>query len=102
MSLDFAVLGESGSPEKMVALGVDLHHKLVTAAAGLGLVSFQPFADYYEDAAIAAADLPVFAEQATMLRAQTGSTEMQRFLDQLGDLIAYAVANGKTLHAIAD
>ena len=35
------------------------------------------------------------------LRSQTDSAELQRFIDDLGDLVAYTVAR-KSLHAIAD
>lgn len=102
MSLDFAVLGQNGAPEKTVSLGVDLHHELVTSASARGLARFQDFADYYEDAEIAVDDLPGLAEQVQRLRAHVSSTDLQRFLNGLSDLIAYAVANGKALHVIAD
>lgn len=102
MSLDFVILGQNGAPEKTVPLGVDLHHELVTAASTYGLTHFQSFADYYEDAEIAIDALPSLAEQVQTLRAKTSSIDLQRFLYGLGDLIAYAVANEKVLHAIAD
>lgn len=102
MSLDFATLGQSGEPEKTVSLGVDLHHELVTMAAARGLARFEYFADYYMDAEVAVDDLPGLVEQIRTLRSQTGSAEMQRFLDDLGELIAYAVAKRKALHALAD
>ena len=102
MSLDFAVLGQNRAPEKTVSLGVDLHHELMTAASSRGLLRFQDFADYYEDAEIAVDDLAGLAEQVRALRAQIASTDLQRFLDDLSELIGYAVANGKALHAIAD
>lgn len=102
MSLDFAVLGQSGAPEKTVSLGVDLHHELITTAAVYGLARFEDFADYYEDAEVAVDGLPGLVEQIRTLRCQTGSAELQRFLDDLNDLIAYAVAQQKALYAIAD
>lgn len=102
MSLDFAVLGQNGAPEKTVSLGVDLHHELITTASALGLARFQDFSDYYEDAEVVVDDLLGLVEQAQVLRTQTKSTDLQRFLDDLSGLIAYAVANGKALHAIAD
>jgi hypothetical protein len=102
MSLDFAVLGHNGAPEKTVPLSVELHQELVTAAARAGLSRFKKFEEYYEDAEILVTDLPDLAEQVTTLRIQTDSTDLQHFLDGLSDLIAYAMANGKTLHAIAD
>lgn len=102
MSLDFAVLGRNGTPEKTVSLGVDLHHELITMAVAHDLARFKDFADYYEDAEVAVNDLPGLVEQIRTLRSQTGSAELQRFLDDLNDLVAYAVAQQKTLHAIAD
>lgn len=102
MSFDFAVLSQNGAPERTVSLGVDLHYELVTAAAAHGLERFQDFADYYEDAEVAVDALPGLAEQIRTLRAQTGSAELQRFLVDLGDLIVYAIAQRRALHAIAD
>ena len=102
MSLDFTVLGQNGAPEKAVSLGVDLHHELVNAASAGGLVRFQDFADYYEDVEIAVNGLLDLSEQVRILRTQTGSTDLQRFLDALSELVAYAIENGKALHAIAD
>ena len=102
MSLDFAVLGQNGSPEMMVPLGADLHHEFVTNAAGLGLARFQKFEDYYEDAEIAVSDLPSLAEQVATFRTRTDSSDLKRFLDDLSGLIAYAMSNGKALHTIAD
>ena len=102
MSLDFAVLGQNRAPEKTVSLGVDLHHELVTAASARELASFRDFVDYYEDVEIAVDDLQVLAEQIQTLRLQVGSTDLQGFLDELNALIAYAIVNGKALHAIAD
>lgn len=102
MSLDFVVLGRNGAPEKTVALGVDLHHELVTAAAAHGLVRFKDFADYYADAEVAISGLPGLVEQIRTLRWQTGSADLQCFLDNLNDLIAYAVAQQKTLYVLSD
>jgi hypothetical protein len=102
MSLDFAVIGQNGAPEKTVSLGVDLHHELITMAAVHGMARFEDFADYYQDAEVAVDDLPGLVEQILALRSQTGSAELQRFLDDLSYLIAYAVAQQKALHAIAD
>lgn len=102
MSLDFAVLGRNGAPEKTVSLGVDMHHELITRAVAHDLARFEDFADYYEDAEISVNELPGLVEQIRTLRSQTGPAELQRFLDELGNLIAYAVAQQKTLHVIAD
>lgn len=102
MSLDFAVLDQSGGPERTVSLGVNLHHELVISASALELARFRDFADYYEDAEVAVDDLPSLAAQVQILRAQAGSTDLRSFLDELSELIAYAVANGKALYAIAD
>lgn len=102
MSLDFTVLGQNGAPEKTVSLGVDLHHALVTAASAGGLVRFQDFADCYEDVEIGVDVLPDLSEPVWILRTQTGSTDLQCFLDSLSELFAYAIANSKAIHAIAD
>jgi hypothetical protein len=102
MALDFAVLGESGAPERFVSLSVDLHHELLTTAADLGMDQFQCFADYYQDAEVVVDALPRLVEQIRALRTRTSSEDLQHFLDDLGDLMSYAVATGRSLHAIAD
>ncbi len=102
MSLDFVVLGPNGAPEKTLSLGVDLHHELITSAFSCGIMRFQDFSDYYEDAEITVDDLAGLAEQVRALRAQVGSIDLQYFLDGLSELIGYAITNGKALHAIAD
>ena len=45
MSLDFAVLGQNGAPEKTVSLGIDMHHELITTAVAHGVVRFDDFVD---------------------------------------------------------
>jgi hypothetical protein len=102
MSLDFAVLGQNGTPEKTVSLGVDLHHEFVTSAASFGLARILEFEDYYEDAEIEVTELPSLAKQLSTLRTRTNSVELQRFLDDLSGLIGYAISNGRPLHTIAD
>jgi hypothetical protein len=102
MSLDFAILGPDGAPEKSVSLGIDVHHELIAAAAIAKLARFECFADYYEDAEVGVDDLPDLVEQIRMLRLHAGSTELHRFLDDLGNLAANAVAQRKVLYAIAD
>lgn len=102
MPLDFVVLGQNGAPEKTLSLGVDLHHELIASAFSCGIMRFQDFSDYYEDAEITVDDLAGLAEQVRALRAQVGSIDLQYFLDGLSELIGYAITNGKALHAIAD
>jgi hypothetical protein len=102
MSLDFVILGQNGAPEKTVPLGADLHWELMNTASALGLARFQDFADYYEDVEIAVDDLPDLGGQIQTLRAKTGSPDLQRFLEALSNLIAYATKTGKSLHVIAD
>lgn len=62
---------------------------------------FKDFSDYYENAVAAVDDLPSLAEQARMLRSEIGSADLQRFLDDLCDLIAHAATHGQALHVIA-
>lgn len=57
---------------------------------------------YYEDVEVSLGDLPRLVEQVRTLRAQIDSADLQAFLDRLSELIVYAVASGKDLHAIAD
>ena len=102
MSLDFTVLGKNGSPEKTVSLGVDLYHALMKIAAGLDAAHIRQLVDYYEDAEIAFPELPSLADEVLKLRVRADSSEMQRFLEDLGSLIVHAMDEQKALHAIAD
>jgi hypothetical protein len=63
---------------------------------------FEEFLDYYEDKEVDVLYLPSLLQNVRVLRSQTGSTELQRFLDDLDALIAYAITQQKSLHAIAD
>lgn len=102
MSLDFVILDQSGAPEKSISLGVDLHHEFVTAAAISGLECLRDFEDYYEDVEITIDRLTGVIEQIEALLAKGGSVELRRFLVGLEDLTANALAQRKSLHAIAD
>lgn len=102
MSLDFVVLGQNGAPENTVPLGVELHHELVAVASVYGLSRFKKFANYYEDVTVAVYDLSGLAEEVQTLRNTTTSSDLRRFLDELNDLISYAIDKKKELHAIAD
>ena len=102
MSLDFAVLGPRGTPEKTVSLGVDLHHKLVNTAAAQGLAIFENVAGYYDDAEVGVEDLPSLLEQIRVLQAQADAGELQHFLVALTGLIGYAISKSRPLHVIAD
>lgn len=101
MSLDLVVLDKDGFPERSVAIGVDLHHKLMSTAASLGLDRLDCFSDYYEDATVDE-NLPELEEQILKLCSQTPPSELLDFLNQLSDLIRHALANGLLLHCIAD
>lgn len=48
----------NGVAERMVSLGVDLHHQLVTATVARGPMRFEGFADCCEDAEVAVHDFP--------------------------------------------
>ena len=102
MSLDFSALGQNGSPEKTVPLGLHLHHELIASATSLVLARLLEFDDYYKDVEIAVVDLPSLAEEVATMRARGSSIGLQRFLDDLTSLVSYALSNGKSLHAIAD
>jgi hypothetical protein len=102
MSLDFVTLGQDGTPENTVPLGVDLHHALLAAATSRGFPSFQSFKDYYEDAEIAVTELPLLREQVQTLKSQALSPALRRFLDDLTELIKHAMTYRKPIYVIAD
>jgi len=102
VSLDFVVLGDDGAPDRVVPIGVDLHHQLISIATQFGLYRFDSFSDYYEDARIDEGDLLEFRQQVEILRSGTKSPQLLNFLGSLCDLIDYASEKGKPLHSIAD
>jgi PII-like signaling protein len=102
LALDFVILGLNGAPEKAVAIGVELHRLLISAASDLKLESFRRFADYYEDAEIKFNELPKLAREIEILIEQISPADLRRFLDELGTLVANAMAQGNSIHVIAD
>lgn len=102
MPLDFVSLGQGGAPEKNVPLGVDVHHELLVAVAGRGFPFFRSFEDYYEDVEVMVKELPLLREQARALRAQALSPALHLFLDGLISVVEQAMADGRSIHVIAD
>lgn len=102
MSLDFVVLGADNTPEKTVALGGDLHNKLLAVAASQHLHEMCKFNEYYEDVEIGANSLPALLREIAILRNLVDSVELSDFLSELVDLTNFAISQGKALHALAD
>ncbi|WP_421694492.1 hypothetical protein [Aestuariivirga sp.] len=102
MPLDLCVIGKDGAPGKTVPLTVELHKELVDAGSANGLLKIQILDNYYEDAEIAVQYLDDLLAEVGLLRTIGISADLQLFLDYLLELIKYALANGNSLHAIAD
>lgn len=102
MSLDFVVLSADNAPEKIVALGVDLHKELLALSASQNLHEMQKLYDYYEDVEMGADSLPALLQDIAILSERVDSVELSDFLSELIELTIYAISQGKALHALAD
>ncbi|MDO8312393.1 MAG: hypothetical protein Q7T25_10675 [Sideroxyarcus sp.] len=102
MSLDLAVLAESGKPEHTVSLSVNLHFELICAAKKFLLNQLLRLDDYYEDIEILSDDLPELLSQVNALRKEAGSDDLYKFLDEIIGLINIAKSSHRSIHSIAD
>lgn len=102
MSLDIAILGAEGRPERQISIGVDDHWDLIEAVAGSPSL-FTRMQDYYEDAAFDYEELDSLASEAARLRQRVEPNKhLFRFLGDLQELIVAARAGRKGLSVIAD
>ena len=102
MALDFAVLGDNGSPERTVPCKAEVHHAVLKAASEHNLPLFQRLGDYYQDAEFSPPSLPTLVEEIRVLRQNTVSPEAQHFLESLDTLVAYAMHERSSVHVLAD
>ena len=102
MALDFVVLGSDGRPAKSVALNLDEHWALVTAARSKGARCLGRLDDYYQDIEFSSDRLGELTADAELLRKDEARTELRGFLDDLIELIAIARSANQSVHALAD
>lgn len=101
MSLDIAILGANGSPEKQISIGADEHERLMKIVPHAGLL--RRLRDYYADAEFRPQELPLLAEEAAALaRSCQADSTLSLFLGDLNSLAIVAWRKGTSLVAIAD
>lgn len=102
MSLDIAILGADGRPQRKVSIGVDDHWRLIEAVAGSGSL-LERIQDYYEDADYSYEELDTLAHDAAQIRSRCEKdNRLSVFLGDLQELIAAASAERKGLAVISD
>jgi len=102
MSLDIAILGPSGSPQKQVSVGVDDHHRLMQLVGKRG-TPLSRLNDYYSDAEFEESEMNSLEEEVKTLLEQCWNDKgVSSFLTNFLDLIAEAKHLQKPLVAIAD
>ena len=103
MSLDLTILGDDMRPLRYVPIGVDDHYRLVVMAAERGLTLIARMEDYYEDAHIAAEELPAFIEEIRSLKSYLPANDpFQPLLDSMQNIAEEAMQSGRALDALAD
>lgn len=103
MSMDLTILDDDMRPLRYVPIPVDEHYRLVVMAAERGLPLMVRMEDYYEDAHIAAEELPAFIDEIGSLKNHLPATDpLQLLLDSMQTIAEAAMQSGRALDAIAD
>ena len=103
MSLDLTILGDDMRPLRCVRIHVDDHYRLVGFAAERRLPLIARMEDYYEDANIAAEELPAFIDEIAVLKTHLPATDpLHRLLDDMHSIAEEAMQTGRALDVIAD
>ena len=102
MALDLVVLGPDGRPVRSVALNVEVHGELMEAALSQKHACFPRLGDYYQDVEFSPDQLRDLSSEAKALRGSDVRAELCAFLDDVLDLVAFAGAENRSIHAVAD
>lgn len=101
MALDLAILGTHGQPEMEVAIGADVHVRLVELAARLNLPLLLRLNDYYEDADFTPQEVSVLRAEVRAALLSADET-LREILKEVDALLAEAEQRGVGVRAIAD
>lgn len=103
MALDFAILGEDGAPQEQISIRSDEHHRLVELARSTESHLLPRAADFYEDSAFAAAEVPaLLCEIDTLIGRAADDEGLLVFLHSLKRLASKAHAANVAIEVIAD
>lgn len=103
MSLDLAILGDDKRPIRWIPISVDEHDRLMGLAMECGLPLIARMNDYYEDATIAADELPAFLDEIGRLQTDVPTNDsLKPLLADLQTLAEQAMQSGRALDALAD
>ncbi len=103
MSLDVTILSPTGGPTWTVPVGVELHHRLITAARQFKLPQLSRMSDYYKDVTIEAIEVPnLISDLEVLLRTMTSDRELTDLCQRLLELAQRAVEEEKAIEVIAD
>jgi hypothetical protein len=100
MSLDFALIGESGKPEEDVSMGLRSWWHVVSPTANSDYPLIDRMADYYKDAIYEPAELADLIEELEGVRRDLAQAD-QLAADMLA-LCRKAEEKGRSIMAIAD
>ncbi|HEX8364609.1 MAG TPA: hypothetical protein VF603_04915 [Allosphingosinicella sp.] len=102
MSLDFAILGESGTPVATVPMNPLQHHVFMKIASDLSLSVAERVFDYYEDAEFTPSELPELIRQFDLVRASEQAKDIIPLLNELDRLVRKAAQSQASIYVIAD
>ncbi len=101
MSLDIAILGADGVPQRQISISVETHWRMIEAVAGSPWLLARMH-DYCEDVESSYEELDALADEMTQLRRRAQDQYLVKFLGDLQELIAAARAERKGLAIISD
>lgn len=103
MSLDIAVLDDEGAPVHEVSVPAESHFQLMQQANSLQLRQLLRLHDYYEDVDYTAQETKLLQQETQGLASKcSGRPEFCALVNEIEDLVHFAVNNKKAVVAIAD
>lgn len=103
MALDFAILGQDGTPREQVSIRSDAHHRLMQLARSAACPKLERVGEYYEDALFEAAEIPaLLREIEALLHRHVDDQEVVTFLHSFKGLASKASAAKEPITVIAD
>lgn len=103
MSLDVTVLDDEDQVVRSVGFGVDEHWEVVEFARQRNLPLLGRLRDYYSDAQISVEELAAFLEEVeAAIRSGELNPEVRPRLEQLADVIRFAMSEDRSLVVLAD
>ena len=103
MSLDIAVLDDEGAPVHEVSVPAESHFQLMQQANTFQLRQLLRLHDYYEDVDYTAQETKLLQQETQGLASKcSGRPEFCALVNEIEDLVHFAVNNKKAVVAIAD